>query len=187
MEAGTYLVPSSEWSVADFTVTFPEGWAVQYGHVFDRHGDTDEEFGFYAVVVDEIYTNACRGEGVPMDVGPRVDDLIAALLDQPGPRSSEPERTTLGGYPAVRIDLEVPHNLDLEKCRLADDDVMGLQVWYSVPADKYFVLLPHAAASVYVVDVDGQRQVFLTQVSNHASAADRAELQAVLDSIHIEG
>ena len=49
------------------------------------------------------------------------------------------------------------------------------------------MLLPGAVASVYVVDVDGKRQVFLTQVSNSASAADRAELQTVLDSIHIEG
>ena len=63
----------------------------------------------------------------------------------------------------------------------------GLQIWYSEPADKYFVLLDVATASVYVVDVDGKRQVFLTQVAKSTSAADRAELQTVLDSIRIEG
>jgi hypothetical protein len=63
----------------------------------------------------------------------------------------------------------------------------GLQVWHSERSDKYFVLLPGAVASVYVVDVHGERQVFLTQVGNPGSATDRAELQAVLDSIHIEG
>lgn len=92
--------------------------------------------------------------------------------------------TTLGGYPATRIDLEVPEQVDVARCRLAP---VGLQIWYSEPADKYFVLLAGATASVYVVAVDGRRQVFLTQVSGSTSAADRAELQAVLDSIRIEG
>jgi hypothetical protein len=28
IEPGTYRVPASAWSVADFSVTFPEGWTV---------------------------------------------------------------------------------------------------------------------------------------------------------------
>ncbi len=93
--------------------------------------------------------------------------------------------TTLGGYPATRIDLEHPE-APAARGLLLDPDI-GLQIWYSEPADKYFVLLPDGTASVYVVDVDGERQVFLTQVRKPTSAADRAELQTVLDSIHIEG
>jgi hypothetical protein len=38
---------------------------------------------------------------------------------------------------------------------------------------------------VYIVDVDGDRQVFLSYRSA-TSAEDVRELQAVLDSIHIE-
>jgi hypothetical protein len=49
------------------------------------------------------------------------------------------------------------------------------------------VLLPDAAASVYVVMVDGQRQVFLTQTVHPTSFVDRAELHEVLASIRIEG
>jgi hypothetical protein len=54
IESGTYRIPRSEWSLADFTVTFPEGWTAQYGHVYIKHSDGDDELGFYAVVVDEI-------------------------------------------------------------------------------------------------------------------------------------
>ena len=186
IDPGTYRIPSSPWSVAGFSVTFPTGWSVQYGHVYTTDADTAAERGFYAVVVDEIFTDACEGEGEPMEVGPGVDDLVTALQEQPGPEASEPVDTTLGGRPATRIDLTIPQDLDLETCRFFVDGIRGLQVWYSSPADKYFVLLPDATASVYVLDVDGERQVFLTQVGSAATDEDRSELQAVLDSISID-
>ena len=88
--------------------------------------------------------------------------------------------TTLGGYPATRIDLRIPKGLHLDRCRLGP---WGLQVWYSEPADKYFALLPGAVARVYIMTVGGERQVFLAQVRDPRSAEDRAELRTVLDSI----
>lgn len=186
MDPGTYRIPASPWSVADFTVGFPEGWTAQYGHVYATRTDESDELSFYAVVVDEIFTDSCAPEDESTRaVGPAMADLYTALRQQAGGATvSRPVRTTLGGYPATRIDLEIPKHLKLSECRMGPH---GLQIWYSEPADKYFVLLRDATASVYVVDVDGRRQVFLTQVGNAASAADRAELQAVLDSIRIEG
>jgi len=184
IEPGTYRIPRSAWSVADFTVSFPEGWAAQYGHDYLKHADADDEFGFYAVVVDAIFADACQGSGGElMNVGPSVDDLAEALLQQQGPQASDPVETTLGGYRATRIDLTVPAGFDLKSCNAAD---IGLQVWYSEPADKNFVLLRDGVTSVYIIDVDGQRQVFLTQYRQGASKEDLRELQAVLDSIHIE-
>jgi hypothetical protein len=93
--------------------------------------------------------------------------------------------TTVGGYPATRIDVTIPNRLDLADCRLADDGIFGLQLWYSAPADMYFVLQRHGLASIYILDVDGDRQVFLTQQVS-STPGDRAEVQAVLDSIRIE-
>jgi hypothetical protein len=184
VEAGTYRIPSSAWSVADFSVALPEGWTVQYGHVYAKHPDTDEELGFYPVVVDAIYADACAGEsGDLTEVGPTVADLAAALLEQPGPKAAGPVETTLGGHPATRIDLSVPKGFDLKACSLGG---IGLQIWYSRPADKYFVLLPKGIASVYIVDVDGERQVFLTFYTPASPDEDVRELQAVLDSIRIE-
>ena len=182
---GTYVVPRSAWSVTDYTVRFPEGWTVQYGHVFARHHDTDDELGFYAVVVDEIYADACLGErGDVVTVGPGVQGLVDALLAQPGPSKRGPVRTALGGYPAVRIDLSIPSRLQRRNCFTGPGT--GVQVWWSRPADKYFVLLPAAVAQVYVLEVDGERQVFLAQMGDPGSTRDRAELQSVLDSIRIE-
>ena len=186
VEPGTYDIPSSAWSVTDFSVTFPEeGWNVQYGHVFNKHQDEPDELGFYAVVVDEIFDDPCQGEGVPVEIGASVDDLVTALREQPGPEVSEPVETTLGDHPAIRVDLTVPADFDLEECRLFDAGVEGLQIWHSVPADKYFVLLREMTASVYILDVDGERQVFLAGYNTATSEDDRAELQTVLDSIRI--
>ncbi|KAA1420980.1 hypothetical protein F0U44_01170 [Nocardioides humilatus] len=184
IEPGHYLVPTSDWSITDFTVAFPAGWTVQYGHVYAT--GKAEDVGFYAVVVDEIFHDSCSPEDeTKRAVGPGFDDLYAALRKQlGGAEVSASESTTLGGYPATRIDMVIPKGRDVAGCRMAP---AGLQIWYSEPADKYFVLLEDATASVYVVDVDGERQVFLTQTSRSASAADRAELQAVLDSIQIAG
>jgi hypothetical protein len=183
IEAGTYRIPKSYWSLVDFKVTIPEGWTVQYGHVYARRTDTPSDLGFYAVVVDAIYADSCVGSnGDLMAVGPSVDDLAAALLQQPGPLASGPVATTLGGYPATRIDLTVPEGFDLEACTVKG---VGLQIWYSRPADKYFVLQADEVASVYILDVDGQRQVFMAY---RPASWDEflAELQMVLDSIHIE-
>ena len=63
---------------------------------------------------------------------------------------------------------------------------MRLQIWFSHAADGYFVLFPGGLASVYIVDVDGQPQVFQTQHGFATSKKDVRELQAVLDSIEIE-
>jgi len=188
IEPGTYRVPASVWSVADFLVTFPGDWTVQYGHVYSKYqGSESDEMGFYAVVVDDIYADACAGStSGTTDIGPSVDDLVEALLAQPGPMASEPVDTTLGGYPAVRIDLTVPEDFDLTACNLYQDGILGLQVWYSRPADKYFVLPPNSVASVYILDIEGQRQVILTGTRSTSTDDDVAELQSVLDSLRFE-
>lgn len=181
---GRYRIPRSAWSAADFTVTFPEGWSVQYGHVYHQNDQGGETAEFYAIDLDAIYKDSCHGEGIPEKLGPGVDGLVDALLGQEGTAVGDPVETTVGGYPATRLDLEIPKRLDLEDCRLADDDVLGLQLWYSAPADKYFVLQPGGTASIYVLDVDGDRQVFLTQQFSR-KPEDRAEVQGVLDSIRV--
>ena len=183
IQAGTYRIPDSVWSLVDFTVTLPDGWTVQYGHVYQQHPDTPEEFGFYAVMVDAIYADACEGTtGELMEVGPSVDDLANALLQQSGPEANGPIDTTLGGYPATRIDLTVPEGFDLVACNM---EGIGFQIWYSQPTDKYFVLLADGTASVYILSVEGERQLFMTQQRSATTDEDLAELQAVLDSIDI--
>ena len=48
------------------------------------------------------------------------------------------------------------------------------------------MLMPGYTAGIYVVDVDGERQVFLTQHGPATSDEDLRELQSMLDSIRID-
>ena len=111
-----------------------------------------------------------------------MDDLAAALDTQEDSVASDPVPTTVGGYDGVRVDLTVPDGFDLRPCNV---EGIGLQIWFSEP-DANLVLFPDAPVSAHILDIDGQRQVFTTQVPKTASKADRAEPQAVLDSIRYE-
>jgi hypothetical protein len=197
LEPGTYRVSSEGrtgsdpllWSIVDYTITIPKGWKGHTGHYLSKYEDVDETRGLviYPVLVDEIYADACEGErGRTVAVGPEVNDLVDALLAQPGTVATEPVQTTIGGRPTTRVDLEVPKGADLSSCFLADYGPPGLQIWFSDPGGKYHVLMPGYTSGVYVVDVDGERQVFLTQHGPAASHEDLRELQSMLDSIRID-
>jgi len=183
VEPGTYHIPSFAWSIAGITMTVPQGWEAQYGSPGAiKQSDQPGELSFYFVIVDAIYSDPCEGEGELIEVGPNVDDLTEALVEQPVTVATEPVDTTLGGLPAKRIELTVPDDLDPAACRMGDH----LQIWYSPPADKYFVLLGDGTASVYILDVKGERQVFLTQYRAGATADDISEMQTIIESITID-
>ncbi len=196
LEPGTYKVSSEGrtgsdpivWSIVDFTIDVPEGLIGHTGHYLETTEDFEgASFGFYPVLVDEIYANPCDGErGSTLSVGPKPNALVKALLAQPGTAVARPAKTVIGGLPAMRVDLEVPQGADLSSCHLADYGPPGLQIWFSKPTSKYFVLSPDLHARVYVVDVDGQRQVFLAVHDVEASDDDLRGLQSMIDSIRID-
>ena len=190
VEPGTYHIPSSAWNVAGFEMTLPGGWeidpAIPPGVA--KNYDSEEEVSFYPVIVDAIYSDPCVGSAGGADqltrVGPSVDDLAQALLDQPHTMATSPVDTTLGGQQAKRIDLTVEDNPETATCNI---NLPGhLQIWHSPPVDKYFVLLGDGTASVYIIDVNGERQVFLTQHRVGTSSDDLSQLQAIIESILID-
>jgi hypothetical protein len=182
IEPGTHHLASSEWSVAGLTLTIPEGWQTELGPPTGiKHSDQDGELAFYFVTVDRIFSDPCEGiEGG--EIGPSVGDLVTALVEQPLTETSEPVDTMLGGRPAIRIDLTVPAEFDTTGCNVP----VGLQIWYSQPADKYLVALADGTVAIYILDVNGQRQVFYTQHRVGTSANDLSEMQTIVNSIQID-
>ncbi len=168
----------------DFSITFPEDWFVRDDKLFDTNIEQIDELSIEPFVVTKIYADACQGQrGVETTIGPTVDDLVDALLAQPGPDQSS-RKTTVGGYPATRVDLQVPDRLQTKDCFMGPGT--GVQIWHNGP-DNYLVLDPHGLLSIYVVDVDGERAVFTSQYRPaHTSPEDEAELHQVLDSIQIQ-
>lgn len=186
IEAGTHVVPArSDAVVTSYTITVPGGWDAQHGVTVGKNPEGPGRISLDAFVLDRIRLtdDACTG---PDTLGAELNgvaDLVRGLRAQAsGPRVADPVEATVGGLPAIRIDLAYPTGHALSNCRLSvADPGQGegvLQVWFG-----YFVLAPHEIASVYVVELDGGAQVFVTRTADDASAADRAELASVLDSI----
>ena len=182
--AGTYRMPRDPWAGSRYTFTIPRGWAVQYSHVFNKRADTPQEFGFYAVRVDEIFANAC-GPSPARPVGPGVSALVTALRRQPGPVVSDPAETTLGGRRAVRLDLTTPKRP--QGCPNIEDGGIGLRIWYSKTADKNLLMTFDGMTSVYILEIPAGRQVFVASTRGGTTDAQKAELRRVLHSIRIPG
>ena len=182
IEPGTHYLAPSAWSLAGLTLTIPDGWETEHGPpTAIKHSGQDQELAFYFVVVDRLFSDPCQGiEGER--IGPSVDDLVTALADQPLTETSEPVEVMLGGLRATQIDVTIPSDYDATECNAPG----GFQIWYSQPADKYLVALNDGTASIYVFDVNGERQVFYTQQRMGTPVDDINELQAIIESIRID-
>jgi hypothetical protein len=171
----------------------PAGWAGRNdGYVYKNVGQADQpdELGFIPFIVTHVYADACKSEGTLAEVGPTVDDLVRALVDQGGSDASTPVDATLGGYPAKRIDMSVPAELDTATCRYPG---ALIQIWAD-PTETGFFAVPVDPADpaadqvsrVYLADVNGDRVVIVVGNAPGASTSDLAELDGVIDSIRFE-
>lgn len=191
LDPGTYLVRGDidemDEVVAPYTITVPAGWETQYGTDVGKHADESGLIKIEPFVLDEtrLTDNTCTGPESLGSLQTSTAGLVAGLRDQgSGLRVSDPVADTVGGLAATRIDLHYPGSEPLPGCRLSTTTDVGrgwLQVW-----SGYFVMGPTETASVYIVDVDGREQLFVTRTSDDASAADRAELQSIIDSIDFQ-
>lgn len=189
IEPDTYVVSGNSGEVVTpYTITVPAGWYAQHGTDLHKHADQRGAIGIEPFVLDQIRLtdDTCRGDetwGTPQT---STASLEAGLRAQgSGLQVSDPVADTVGGVAATRIDLDYPGSQALTSCRLSTApgaEPGALQVW-----SGYFVMFPTETASVYVVDLgDGREQVFVTRTRDDASAADRAELQSILDSISFQ-
>ena len=191
---GTYVMSNVDAPIRTlvrFTFTVPSGWNARPGDLYiSKQGDPAGELAFIPWVVTHVYADACQSEGTLTEVGPTVDDLVAALVDQANSEATTPVDVEVGGYPAKFISMSVPTGLDSSTCRNPGELI---QIWAD-PAETDFFALPidpaNAAADagrgVYIVDINGERVVILAGYTPDSSAADIAELESIIGSIHFE-
>lgn len=188
---GTYMWSAGGATPADITFTIPTGWISRYGVPHkDRGGPGEMAVGNW--IIANVYGDPCQWQGSALDpaVGPTVDDLASALVAQKGRAASPPTDVTLGGYPAKRIELSVAADLDPATC---DEGVMRtwnapgdrVDTWYSEDPEARG-LRSGQLNVVYIVDVNGERLIIDTWHMPGTSAADLAELDAILASMRIE-
>lgn len=195
LSAGTYLTNAIDGVRLTFRV--PDGW-----EGLGEKGLTPTDVGFGApngmalafLRVGGLYSDPCNGTKGDMVVGPSVDDLATALAGQTAYNPSTPTEITVDGYSGKAIDLQLPSDVDFSKCTNKGGDptvpagVGGYFVWESaVPGGaNVYAQGPGDRFHLRILDIAGVRGVILTQDFADTSAADLAELQAIVDSIQIE-
>jgi hypothetical protein len=142
-----------------------------------------------ASLAGNVYTGGCQWQGTALDppVGPTVDDLATALVAQGGPGTAAPRKVTIGGHPGKKVELSIPGDVDIATCDTQD----GFPVFarWSGPGISNGGPWTYGNGqhnTVYIVDVDGTRQVINTMYLPGTSAANLAELDQILASIRFE-
>jgi hypothetical protein len=143
-----------------------------------------------AHLVANVYTGGCQWMGTALDppVGPTVDDLATALVAQGGPGTAAPTDVTIGGYSGKKVELSIPADVDIATCDLENTfPVFGRWSPAGYPSGgQPWTYGKGQRDTVYIVDVDGTRQVIDTMYLPGTSAADLAELEQILASIRFE-
>jgi len=179
MSSGSYAFSAIDTQTVPATIIVPSGWT--------GCGLMTKEFGepagpgliaFWSVA--NVYVNPCHWRGSLMDpaVGPAVDDLAKALVDQDVTAASAPATDAIGGFTGKYVRLSVPLDADVTACdnvEIAEFrflDGPGESVWWLGAADA-----PGLIGEVWIVDVKGARVV--VQAAYYADAA-----QPEIDEIH---
>ena len=182
LEPGTYLVSRQDWTPVPFSITVPPGWTTDINGFIRKHEGEPQELMLTPWIVTHVYADACHWDGSLSEVGATAEALAAALSAQSGREVSGPIEMTLGGYPARRVELLVPGELDVATC-----DEGQIRSWPSSPTDEStgWIGLPGQTDVVYVIDVDGERILIGTTRGPEASDEDVAQLDAIIASIRI--
>jgi hypothetical protein len=179
--ARTYRMPTSP----SILLTFPAGWAARgEGESWDirKNRDQPDELVFEVWGPDiRVYPDACANNVQPPPTGPTAADLIAALDAQAHADVSDPVDVMVGGRPGQRLDISIPDDLDIAQCYEGT-----ARIW---TGDSYLAFGPEPigiVAPIHVVETASGRIVFGWRDNPAASAADRAELDAIVASMVIE-
>lgn len=175
LDPGTYAIAGEDLSA---TLTVPAGWG-NLGQRGVGKGDGDSAvvatFWPYPTDLTKVYSDPCdwATSTIQPQVGPTVDDLANALAAQAMRGDAVPTAVTIDGYEGKYLDMSVPLDIDFANC-----DGGEFRSWWGRWHQG-----PGQIDRVYILDVDGVRQVFIAHHMPGASAADLAEQQAIVESI----
>jgi len=175
LEPGTYVLGHD----LNATITVPSGW-----ENLDDRGVTRETAAGSGIAVvfwpfppdlQEVYTDPCAWSSniIEPPVGPTVDDLADALASQSMRGDPVPTDVTVDGYQGKLLEMTVPSDIEIDAC-----DEGEFRSWLG-----RFHQGPGQTDRVYILDVNGERQVLIAHHMPDATAEELAEQQEVLDSI----
>lgn len=143
----TVTIPAYGWSGE------PGGWTLETGPSgFDPPGGA----GIIVFTVDKkffVYGDPCEWKSTrPKKPATTVDDLAAALANQPSRNASAPDDITVDGYAGKKVTLHVPDDAVFSDCDEGNFATFG--VAGEDPA--LFVQGPGEIDEIWIVDVNGR-------------------------------
>jgi hypothetical protein len=193
IQPGRYwLNPTGESDVVllpRIALTLPAGWTAaggvlkNYAPDLDPGGFDPSDAGAGPALVawqmSGTYVDPCTNHTLVRPTpGPGVDALADAFAHQPGTTAGPPTAVTVDGYSGKFVELTV--TADITKC------TDKFWIWASPDGNSRFVQGTNEMNRMYILDVEGRRFTFNARVPARTTAADRAELETVIDSIAIE-
>jgi hypothetical protein len=189
LEPGTYVMDKGDMSPVRTTLTFPAGWKAQGGGIFykdalaDPGAGPDIQFAFWTV--DNVYGDVCnwRGSEPKPAIGPTVEDLVTAFMEQGGRNALGVTDVTVGGYPAKKVELV------LEDFGFSSCDGGEPRSWLSANGTGGtggYIFGEGQRNIEYIAEADGERVVLDTMYLPGTSSANLAELDQIIESIRFE-
>jgi hypothetical protein len=186
LEPGRYEIPPSGHvagaSLPRLTVDVPAGWSAWGGAIIDKnYGPADADAGpaLLAWQISGTFAHPCTEHVLVVPTpGPGIDPLLEALGDQPGTTAGPIRPVIVDGYTGKYVEVTVTD--DVPEC---GRDQFWL--WASPDGDRRYVQGTNEANRIYALTVDGQRFTFAARIPARTTAADRAELETMIESIEI--
>jgi hypothetical protein len=174
-----------------YTVEVPEGWTTTDPH-FVTKSAPGVVIGFGVWTVSTVPTDPCHWKAHLVDPGPSVDDLVRALVAQATRHATKPTDVTLAGQTgkylewSVPVDMVVTGDSDFKGCDVQDNGHFDFVSWMASGGGERYQQVAGQVDQLWVLDVSGHRLVIDATHSPNATAADQAELAAMIASIHFE-
>ena len=161
-------------------VVAPFGWQSQGWVLLKNDANPPNGAAFALWDVRNTYADPCGHVDRDPAIGPTAADLATALTEIPNTTSTGPEAVTIGGRDALYVELVVDRTIP---CPAG-----SFYVWHGldVSNDFRFIQGVNETDRCWVVDVAGERVLIVNEFHPGPTEADRAALQAMIDSLQFE-
>jgi hypothetical protein len=165
-------------------LTAPASWSGNnLDFVMQKHGGAlPNGMAIATWIVGNVYRDGCHWAGTLFDppVGPTVDDLATAISGLKDRETTTPVDVTVDGFAGKELEMTIP-DVDFSAC-----DEGQFRSWTDPSGGPRYHQGPGEQSRILILDVDGTRVLVFGRSFPDTSAADRAELNAILDSMQIE-
>jgi hypothetical protein len=181
LDAGRWAA-SSPFPVP-ITFTIPAGWTGNVGGPYAVFLTPGSAWGNLSITsFSTVFADPCHSEQGAMRPAPgrATDDLITALRNVPSLTVSPVTDITVSGHPAKELTITAPASF--AGCNLAE---AGLYRLWELPLSATNDLSAGERQLLRIVEVNGTRYVIDMSEPTKQTPAQKAEVQAVMDSIQI--